>query len=216
MKSLTCLIAVAATLLLTGCGSDLLVVQRLQSLKPEPQQAADAPAPDVDDWQGQFEFAESMLEQGKPLAAVHWYSKCANGGHLPCIRQLGYAYMQGGAAGHDPYLGLELLTQSLDPEDAGMLNDLAWFLATSKISALRDPEQANEYIQQLQAMATLDAMSTDTLAAVAAALGNFAEAAKVQQQAITMLLKEGEIGEDMLTDYRKRLQLYRNNRMYTE
>ncbi|MBD1390596.1 hypothetical protein IC617_14255 [Neiella sp. HB171785] len=216
MRATLLLITALASVLLSGCGNDLLVVQRLQSLKPEPQQPFDDQTPAYQDWQGQFEYAEALLQQGRPLTAIYWYSKCANGGHLPCIRQLGYAYMQGGATGHDPYLGLELLTRSLDPTDAGMLNDMAWFLATSKITALRDPEQANDYIQQLQSVAELDAMSTDTLAAVAAALGNFTEAAKVQQKAITMLLKEGDLGDDMLSDYRQRLQLYRNNRMYTE
>lgn len=213
------LAAALAVTLLTGCGQDLVIVQRLQTLKPvavEQQIEPLSELPADDDWQGQFELAEQLLDKKKPLQALQWYSKCANGGYLPCVRQLGYAYLQDGAAGHDPYLGIELLTESLDPQDPTMLNDMAWFLATSKIRALRDPQQAKQYIDQRQQVAPLDAMSMDTLAAVTAALGEFEGAAKMQQKAITLLLKEGGLGEDVLSDYRSRLQLYRNQRAYTE
>ncbi|MBW8192084.1 hypothetical protein K0504_13660 [Neiella marina] len=214
------LLPLVAPLLLTGCGSDLLVLQRLQALKPSAEQPAnnltELDLPGESDWVAQFDFAESLLDKSQPLQALEWYSKCANGGYLPCVRQLGYAYLQGGAAGHDPYLGIELLTQSLDQTDPTMLNDMAWFLSTSKLQSLRDPQQAKQYMEKRQQLGPLDAMTMDTLAAVTAALGEFDGAAKVQQKAITMLLKEGGLGEDVLSDYRSRLQLYRNQKAYTE
>ena len=204
-------------LMMTACADDLNVFERLQAMKPEHgSQVTLLPEPAVDDLQGQYELAKQYQEQGNWVSAMQWFSVCANTGHTPCVKELGYGYLQGAGVEADPYLGLQLLQRSLDVEDPVMLNDLAWFMATSTIPKLRNPVKAMELMTRLQVEHELDAMTADTLAAVHAASGNFKQAAQVQKKALNMLLRRGDMAKNILSDYRHRLQLYRSEQAYQE
>src|SRR5271163_4447948 len=76
----------------------------------------------------------------------------------------------------------------LQPDDPTTLNDLAWMLATSKDNRVRDGRRAVAIAMKACKLSSWkNAFSIDTLAAAAAATGNFADAVKYQQLAISML-----------------------------
>jgi hypothetical protein len=68
------------------------------------------------------------------------------------------------------------------------LNNLAWLLATSDLSAVRDGHRALDLAEKAVASAARkDPMYLDTLAAAYAELGEFGNATKVQNEAIGLL-----------------------------
>jgi serine/threonine-protein kinase len=95
------------------------------------------------------------------------------------------------------------------PEDARVLNNLAWLWATCPEAALRDPTRALELARKACAMGE-DSNRLDTLAAALAACGQFAEAAAVQERAWT------QAGEHEKADFQGRLELYRAGQAYSE
>jgi Flp pilus assembly protein TadD len=94
----------------------------------------------------------------------------------------------------------------LDRRDPDVLNNVAWFRATCPEARFRNGKEAVE-------LATLactldkwkDADEIDTLAAAYAEIGNFAEAERYQQKAMT-LLSENEV---LRPRFRARLEQYR-------
>src|SRR5262249_27424309 len=76
----------------------------------------------------------------------------------------------------------------LKPNDASTLNDLAWLLATSRDNRIRNGRRA---VALARRACELDqwknAFSIDTLAAASASAGNFSEAVKYQELAISKL-----------------------------
>lgn len=219
MKKLLSKIAAVGflTLLITACADDLRVLEKLQAMKPNSSQTLKPlPIPAADDQDGQFELGQRYLERNDWSSAMEWFSVCANAGHKPCVKELGYGYLQGVGVEADPYLGLQLLETSLDETDPAMLNDLAWFMATSKVASLRNPEKALELISLLLSKYELDAMSADTLAAAQASAGLFEQAAQTQRKALNMLLRQGPLARNSLSNYRHRLSLYQNEQAYLE
>src|ERR1700686_351091 len=76
----------------------------------------------------------------------------------------------------------------LQPADPTTLNDLGGMLATSKDNRVRDGRRAAAVaMKACKLSGWKNAFSIDTLAAAAAAMGNFADAVKYQQLAISML-----------------------------
>ena len=213
-----CLLVGLASLLLQSCSDDLTVWERLRAMKPmsEAESSHSTPLNQPETIEDQYLLAKALMQGNKAIEAMHWYSLCANAGHQPCVKELGYAYLQGLGVEQDPYVGIKLLNQSLDENDPVMLNDLAWFLATSRINELRDPSRALALMVRLQEQQPLNAMTADTFAAIQAAVGQFGAAAQTQKSALNMLLREGAMARDILTGYRHRLNLYRNKKAYRE
>src|SRR3984957_19962553 len=76
----------------------------------------------------------------------------------------------------------------LQPTDPTTLNDLAWMLATSKDSRVRDGRRAVAIAKKACTLSNWkNAFSIDTLAAASATAGNFADAVKYQELAISRL-----------------------------
>src|SRR5580658_4726839 len=76
----------------------------------------------------------------------------------------------------------------LQPTDPTTLNDLAWMLATSKDPRVRDGRRAVAIATKACVLSDWkNAFSIDTLAAASATAGNFADAVKYQQLAISRL-----------------------------
>jgi serine/threonine-protein kinase len=90
------------------------------------------------------------------------------------------------------------------PDDARILNNLAWLWATCPDVALRDPARAVEMAREACALGE-DAARLDTLAA-----GHFEEEAAAQARAIE-LADEGD-----RADFEGRLALYRAGQAYVQ
>jgi tetratricopeptide (TPR) repeat protein len=76
----------------------------------------------------------------------------------------------------------------LQPNDPSTLNDLAWLLATSRDSRVRDGRRAVVLAEKSCRLSQWkNAFSIDTLAAASACAGNFGDAIKYQQLAISKL-----------------------------
>src|SRR5271155_140311 len=76
----------------------------------------------------------------------------------------------------------------LQPTDPSTLNDLAWMLATSKDPRMRDGRRAVAIATKACSLSDWkNAFSIDTLAAASATAGDFADAVKYQQLAISRL-----------------------------
>src|SRR6202049_3332465 len=102
----------------------------------------------------------------------------------------------------------------LQPTDPTTLNDLAWMLATSKDNRVRDGRRAVAIaMKACKLSGWKNAFSIDTLAAAAAAMGNFADAVKYQQLAISMLGPDDRKTE--LSGMEQRLQQYSSGRAFT-
>jgi tetratricopeptide (TPR) repeat protein len=102
----------------------------------------------------------------------------------------------------------------LQPEDPTTLNDLAWMLATSKDSRVRDGRRAVVIaMKACKLSGWKNAFSIDTLAAAAAATGNFTDAVKYQQLAISTLGPDDRKAE--LSGMEQRLQQYSSGRAFT-
>ena len=102
----------------------------------------------------------------------------------------------------------------LQPQDPTTLNDLAWMLATSKDNRIRDGRRAVALaIKACKLSNWKNAFSIDTLAAAAAAIGNYADAVKYQQLAISTLGTDDRKTE--LQGMEQRLQQYSSGRAFT-
>ena len=103
-----------------------------------------------------------------------------------------------------------LFREAAEHADAETMNGLAWPLATSPDPKLRDGPRAVALAEK--AVAGTDRkkpMILDTLAAAYAEAGQFTNAIRVQEEAITLLKNEAE-----KHDYASRLKLYENNSPY--
>jgi tetratricopeptide (TPR) repeat protein len=95
----------------------------------------------------------------------------------------------------------------LDPSDPSTLNDLAWMLATTKDARVRNGRRAVAVATKACTLSNWDnAFSIDTLAAAYAAAGNFSDAVKYQEMAISRLKPEDRNAQ--LAGMQRRLQQY--------
>ena len=95
----------------------------------------------------------------------------------------------------------------LEPSDPSTLNDLAWMLATTKDARVRNGRRAVTIATKACALSNWNnAFSIDTLAAAYAAAGNFSDAVKYQEMAISRLKPEDRTAQ--LAGMQRRLQQY--------
>jgi tetratricopeptide (TPR) repeat protein len=94
----------------------------------------------------------------------------------------------------------------LDPRDADVLNNAAWFRATCPDASFRNGKEAVELASRAcQLDKWKDADEIDTLAAAHAEAGNFAEAERYQLKALSLLSAD----ETLRPKFRARLETYR-------
>jgi tetratricopeptide (TPR) repeat protein len=102
----------------------------------------------------------------------------------------------------------------LQPADPSTLNDLAWMLATSKDSRVRDGRRAVGIAMKACRLSDWkNAFSVDTLAAASATAGNFADAVKYQQLAISLLGPDDRKAQ--LPGMEQRLNQYSSGQIFT-
>jgi Flp pilus assembly protein TadD len=124
---------------------------------------------------------------------------------------LAYAYL-----GKDN-LAITNMTKSieLDPNSTKSLNNLAWVLATTKDTKLRNPTDAVKYAQRVCELSDPNQPTVwDTLAAAYAAAGNFPEAVKTAEKAIK--LAEAADEKNLAKEIQERLYLYKSDQPYRE
>ncbi len=103
----------------------------------------------------------------------------------------------------------------LTPEDRAITNNLAWYLATLPGLDQRDRQEALALAERNVAdQDDPPADRLDTLAAAAAATGDFARAVEVLERAIAAAQQQGD--QQAVREYRARLELYESRRAYVE
>jgi tetratricopeptide (TPR) repeat protein len=101
----------------------------------------------------------------------------------------------------------------LEPRDPDGYNALAWLLATSNREAIRDGKKAVEYARKVAELTKWeDANVLDTLAVAYAEEGNFDEAIKWENKALSF----PEFAKTSGDEARKHLQLYAERKPYHE
>lgn len=101
---------------------------------------------------------------------------------------------------------------SAHPKHTGLLNNLAWTLATTPDRNLNQPAEALKLAKRAAGIHPGDPGVLDTLAACQAAAGEFDAAAKTQESVLALLQKAGKPSRDEAA----RLNLYlRGQRFYT-
>jgi tetratricopeptide (TPR) repeat protein len=101
------------------------------------------------------------------------------------------------------------------PEAAGLLNGLAWILATSPDDGQRDGEEAVRLAEKACELTQRRQHETvDTLAAAYAEAGRFDDAVRTAREAIR--LAEEANNEGAVADYRERLELYETKQPYRD
>lgn len=94
----------------------------------------------------------------------------------------------------------------LDPREPDVLNNVAWFRATCPDAAFRNGKEAVEFAARACALDRWkDADEIDTLAAAYAEAGNFAEAERYQQKALSLLSAD----EALRPKFQARLEQFR-------
>ena len=101
----------------------------------------------------------------------------------------------------------------LEPDDADGYGKLAWVLATTSRNSVRDGKKAVAYaLKAAELTKWVDGGVLDTLAAAYAEAGNFDEAIKWENKALSIT----EFAKTSGDEARKRLQLYTARKPYHE
>ena len=103
----------------------------------------------------------------------------------------------------------------ISPDFVEAINDLAWVKATRAQSEFFDPDEAVNLALQACGLTEYNkADLLDTLAAAHAAGGDFSEAVKIAEKAITMALSNNQ--QDLAVQICKHLELFRQKAAYIE
>ncbi len=132
------------------------------------------------------------------------------------LRAIGLAAELAHRTGNDAE-AVELLRGGLKqlPNDAGMLNDLAWRLATVSDASLRNGAEAVELAEKARAIVGEGSPAVlDTLAAALAAAGDFTKAVETANTAADLAESMGQA--DLSREIRERVALYEVGQAYVE
>ena len=149
--------------------------------------------------------------------AIEWWEKGARLNDARCVHSLGVCYENGNGVERDTGRALQFYRKAADKGFVPSIKGLAIVYATSASSEYLDGKKALKYALKLP-----KDDYRDTVAAAYARNGQFEEAVKAQQEAITLLEKEGgeawkkdpALREKKLAPYEKRLALFESNKPY--
>lgn len=145
--------------------------------------------------------------------AIELYRKAAFQGYPPGIAQLAscYAFGKGVTKSYDT--ARDLYTKAVAAGDGYALNDFAWFLATCPEQSQRDGKQAVKLATKAcEQSSWQNANEMGTLAAAYAESGDFANAIKYQEKAISMI--KGDFPDP--AQMKEMLALFRQRKPYRE
>lgn len=107
--------------------------------------------------------------------------------------------------------------QATDLDYSGLLNNLAWVLATSPVDEIRDGKRSIELgLKACEATDYEKAHILSTLAAGYAEIGDFENARKWAAKAVELGEKEEDDPEDQLSQLKKELESYKENKPWRE
>ncbi len=136
--------------------------------------------------------------------AVRWYGKSAEENVAATQCTLGVCYARGQGVAKDELESVKWYRKAAEGGEASVFNSLAWHLATSASSAIRDGSNAVVFVEKAVAAASRKSPAdVDTLAVACAEVGQFEKAGSTEREAIA--LQQTEAAKN---DYRTRLKLY--------
>ncbi|MEM9184992.1 MAG: tetratricopeptide repeat protein, partial [Planctomycetota bacterium] len=178
------------------------------------QQLADA-APDQPEIQ--LQLAGYYMDAGKSAEAIAALSRVIEiaGDASATLRMRGDMYLSTGD--HKLALADFAKAYELQPDDAGMLNNYAWTLATSPFDDLRDGAKAVELATRACEITEYQAAHIlSTLAAAYAEAGDFAKAIEWSQKAVKAHAADEATTRDMTAELAAELASYQANRPWRE
>ena len=102
----------------------------------------------------------------------------------------------------------------MNPKLLYQANNLAWLLATTEQSGLRDGQRALEIAQEICSREEVDASSIDTLAAAYAAAGNYQAAWETAERASEVAIAEGN--NELAARISARATLYKSGKPFRQ
>ena len=145
--------------------------------------------------------------------ALKWLRLAAAQGRGEALATLGSIYMHGTGTPIDYAEALKWLEK---PSSEGTLpckNCLAWLLATCPDDHIRNGHRALTLAKEVVAKDAAPE-NLDTLAAAYAAVENFEEAARIQEKLVAKLENDDTASPSDITQYRARLQAYKEKRAW--
>ena len=107
------------------------------------------------------------------------------------------------------------IVTGLKPDDVGLLNNLAWILASTSNENIRDGREAVKLAERAcELTERREPVLLGTLAAAYAAMGRFNEAVKTAEQARALASAAGQ--REVAEKNRQLLELYRAGKPYRE
>lgn len=158
-------------------------------------------------------YARFLLNHGRPFPdeALDWLQKQADANDPEAMLLLGNLYAKGVGVSQSFRRALSWFKSAVgvSPEDANIVNEVAWTLAVTNLEKLRKPRYALEimdYVMNADAEARENPAYLDTWAAAHAATGNFHEAVKVQERAVKAAEEQEQ--EDVIEVLREHLDAF--------
>ncbi|MEZ8739269.1 tetratricopeptide repeat protein [Photobacterium swingsii] len=142
--------------------------------------------------------------------AVEWYTKAANEGSVQAMIELGHYYVSGGGTGKtDCANAIKWFNNASNAGSMDSKRNLVWLYATCSDEEQRDGERALKLAKQIiKRTASNDASDYDNLAAAYAACGEFNDAVKAQQVALSKLEDKDN---QRIAKFSQRLELYKQH-----
>jgi TPR repeat protein len=149
-------------------------------------------------------YANGMGVVKDEAEAVKWYRKAAERNYDHAQLCLGFCYEKGLGVTKNEAEAVKWYRKAAARGGGQALNAVAWLLATSEDSAIRDGSNAVVFAEKAVAATNHKNPSClDTLAAAYAEAGQFERAVSTEQEAIALLQTEAE-----RNDFRTRLKLF--------
>ncbi len=145
------------------------------------------------DTRARLQYARYLLtasaDQPFDAQAYGWLVEEAKAGEPEAMLMLGNLYAKGAGVSQSFRHALSWFKSAVSssPEDANIVNEVAWTLAVTHLDALRKPSYALEIMDRVMnadADARQNPAYLDTWAAANAATGDFTRAVKLQQEAV--------------------------------
>ena len=138
------------------------------------------------------------------VQAVKWFRKAADQDYADAQYWLGFCYAKGQGVAKDEAEAVKWFRKAAESGEVKAWNALAWILATSENSAIRDGANAVAFAEKAVAATNRKTPADlDTLAAAYAEAGQFEKAVPTEQEAIALVQTAAE-----KNDYTTRLKLF--------
>ena len=178
---------------------------------------------ELDNGFGRRSYARFLLdrsiEQAPDPRAIGWLKELADEGDAEAMLLLGNMYARGVGTSQNFRRAVRWYKEAVKaaPDDASIVNEVAWTLTVSHFDGLKRPQYAREIMDTLMAVneaARARPEYLDTWAAAYAANGNFERAIELQQQALDAA--EALEFEDVMDILETHLQAFRDGETITE